>query len=846
MPGILSLHRHEDHGSSHTNIRDRLFTRNRVRSPDRNENDLEMNARAPAEADQPSPQHQRDGSHRSILSSISILPTLAAMRQQERDQELENQIRRAEANRPPSPTPAQLEAGQAAVQLAPPAGIAPNADPVSVETVASAPVVVPPTSSSRKAAKTRREREEAATLFGPNLANYFGSGSSSSGTVSGSANASSSTNVNALNVAGSSAAAAAAATATANSDLTNAFSAARRARLGSRGRARGASLSGLSVLSFGGESISSVGGANSPDPSAIQAPNVGMDQSTWLAQQANEKEISEGDVAMSEGIDLETLKRWIEKSAVGDGPGHPPLCTTLQAYVNLKRNTVRMMPKSKDPDQGASSPPDSDPEATKKMARLASASDVNLLRTAPSLSLLPNLSNSLNAQEMSSSDPAATPASLLPATTHSLYFEYDCATPNASVQVFVRASRKHGSWASYIAPLGGVPMTGVKNPMLAQRGPPPHVLGWPVHVAKLQTGFGVGHKASIALNLDYYAPPGGKNGGSKQANDDGDKDKAKLEDETVERDVQGFEGVTGDANGVPETPAWDLNRRLEIETEDAEDEARATRPRLRVPVTTAAVGDTTTAATGSPALAAVEPEPVSEPETKEQRLAREKAERETLKVAIVIEALDESSKPLREPNLQTTYLRITSLPAKRSDDSPLMPGERVWSVQVEGQEAEIGPHRFQLQELYGLSSKPPPVKPAPVGGEGGDGGEGGEGDEEGNAGATTVGGLGETGLPSGFLPDIEGSDGTECLICLSSPPTTLLLPCTHGLCLECAVQLRESVLSIRQSERRRGRTPRRKYACPVCRRGYTSMLHLSKADEKLVAQARSRASNVVV
>ena len=238
-------------------------------------------------------------------------------------------------------------------------------------------------------------------------------------------------------------------------------------------------------------------------------------------------------------------------------------------------------------------------------------------------------------------------------------------------------------------------------------------------------------------------------------------------------------------------------------------------------------------------------QPVIEEETKEQRLAREKAERETLKVAIVVEALDEHARPLREPNLQTSYLRLTSLPVKKSVAERLadltsstngatamdatVPAAapavgvvepRTWSSQVEGQEAEIGPHRFQLQELYGLSSKPPAVAPAPADGEDG---------EEGTGGMAPM--------------DVDASNGSECLICLSSPPTTLLLPCTHGLCLECAVQLRDSVIGIRQSERRRGRTPRRKYACPVCRRAYTSMLHLSKADEKVVAQQNAGSSS---
>ncbi len=159
--------------------------------------------------------------------------------------------------------------------------------------------------------------------------------------------------------------------------------------------------------------------------------------------------------------------------------------------------------------------------------------------------------------------------------------------------------------------------------------------------------------------------------------------------------------------------------------------------------------------------------------------------------------------PLREPNLQTTYLRVSSLPTKGPDGNALPNGERTWSLQVEGQEAEIGPHRFQLQELYGLSSKPPPVSVQQ------------EPERDPNTGEA-IGTTDEPEMPP--IPVFDGSTGSECLICLSDPPTTLLLPCTHGLCLQCAIQLRESVKGIRESERRRGKTPRRKYACPVCRR----------------------------
>ena len=55
-------------------------------------------------------------------------------------------------------------------------------------------------------------------------------------------------------------------------------------------------------------------------------------------------------------------------------------------------------------------------------------------------------------------------------------------------------------------------------------------------------------------------------------------------------------------------------------------------------------------------------------ETKEQRQAREKAERETLKLAVVVEGLDSQGRPLAEPNLQVTYIRLTSLPLRSAND----------------------------------------------------------------------------------------------------------------------------------------------------------------------------------
>lgn len=738
--------------------------------------------------------HERTASALSFLSAVHV-PSLSTLRQRDRDNERRRQNQRA--NNPDQPVVPAL----ATVTTAPPASRAAN----------------------KKSRSSRREREEAATLFGPNLANYFGSGISSSGAVSShgagvpqpppvtspvspTAAPDSAVDPTTNNTA---------AAATADATYPQASSS-RRVRLGSRGRARGASLSGLSMMSLGAESVTSLGDLNVDRSNDAPAQAHGMIQGSTadLIDQLNRDagpNTTDGHIAMSEGVDITTLQRWIHRStgnsdaaiptaAAAAATYGPPVCTTLQSFVNLKRNTLKLSPK------------------TNADAAKPAEADANFLRTRPSLSLLPTLS-------YASTGAASAATSLLPEPTHSLYFEYDCAAPYASVQIFIRASRKHGSWLNYqpASSNTGDPLAQPTNPdgspaWLAQCAPPPHVLGWPVHVAKLAKGFGVGHTATIPLDLAYYAPPrrakldantAGASGGAA-AGETGEPIAAHP------RIASTVEPVTPAA--IPETPGFEFQRRLELDADDADDDPPARHARAGSSRVPGAVVDSGAgageASSGAVALSAeVAAQPAVEEETKEQRLAREKAERETLKLAIVVEALDEHARPLREPNLQTSYLRLTSLPVKKSVSerlASLSTEVRTWSSQVEGQEAEIGPHRFQLQELYGLSSKPPAVAPAPP-----------EGEEE----------------EAPQMAMVDASSGSECLICLSSPPTTLLLPCTHGLCLECAVQLRDSVVGIRQSERRRGRTPRRKYACPVCRRAYTSMLHLSKADEKSAAHS---------
>ncbi|CDW98224.1 hypothetical protein [Sporisorium scitamineum] len=684
--------------------------------------------------------HERGASGRSILSAISI-PSLSNLRQRDSDQERRRQDARVQSQ-----------------------GGVGGGNPLAPVLLTQPSVSVSRT-TNKKSRSSRREREEAATLFGPNLANYFGSGISSSGAVSSHA-AGVPLPANIASPVSPVTAAAPAlpssspdqavdpaigATTTDASYPQNSFNS-RRARLGSRGRARGASLSGLSIMSLGAESVTSLGGINTERTvDTTQATGMMQGSTADLIDQLNRDGPSaDGSIAMSEGIDIGTLQRWIQRSTgiASDTPGDaaspapatygPPICTTLQSFVNLKRNTLKLS-------TSASTSIKSDPLAGKASD---AAADANILRSRSSLSVLPTLS-------YGSASVAATPAGrdLLPEPTHSLYFEYDCAAPYASVQIFIRASRKHGSWLNWTpsAEPGAHPLSSSTNAdgtqaWLTQSGPPPHVLGWPVHVAKLKKGFGVGHTANIPLHLQYYAPPKAKKADrsstAAMGGDTSDKDAS---------DKRAFKRVPEPPTpaAIPETPGFEFNRRLEMDADDADEDGANTNTRggassaaaaaqasLSLRTDATAGGATTDNGTLTLAIEGMVAQPVIEEETKEQRLAREKAERETLKLTIVVEALDENARPLREPNLQTSYLRLTSLPVKKpvadrlaglasSDATAGVEPPRTWSSQMEGQEAEIGPHRFQLQELYGLSSKPPAVAPAAV--------EGAEDDDAGGA-----------------------------------------------------------------------------------------------------------------
>lgn len=176
-----------------------------------------------------------------------------------------------------------------------------------------------------------------------------------------------------------------------------------------------------------------------------------------------------------------------------------------------------------------------------------------------------------------------------------------------------------------------------------------------------------------------------------------------------------------------------------------------------------------------------------------------------LLISITIEALDEDRCPLEQPNACTTQWELTC-----AADTP-----DAWQIRLHSQHARIGPFSLRMHELFGFDAHteqplaPPPeilADPAP---------------------APPLSLNANLVHSAALLSEDLREDGTECPICMSEATSTLLFPCTHALCLECAVRVRDSVKKSRTHDRERGRAPRREYACPLCRRMIESMLSLT-------------------
>jgi hypothetical protein len=177
--------------------------------------------------------------------------------------------------------------------------------------------------------------------------------------------------------------------------------------------------------------------------------------------------------------------------------------------------------------------------------------------------------------------------------------------------------------------------------------------------------------------------------------------------------------------------------------------------------------------------------------------------RELCPIVIALTLLDGSTPaaPLTPPRVQLT---LCTLQAPRDGEEG---GE--WAVRVLEQHVQIGKTVFALRGvLFGEGG----------GGSSGSGGGGGAPDDASSperGGATTATATVDTADGSGLIT------GSECVICLSDPRDTAVLPCRHlCLCAACAQQL------TFQTNR-----------CPVCRGPCLSLLSIAAANESKVPAA---------
>ena len=136
---------------------------------------------------------------------------------------------------------------------------------------------------------------------------------------------------------------------------------------------------------------------------------------------------------------------------------------------------------------------------------------------------------------------------------------------------------------------------------------------------------------------------------------------------------------------------------------------------------------------------------------------------------------------------QTTYaslVRVVGNPPVAASPPP-PPGYRVstgWGVRVLKQTICTGGRTLVMKELYGTPAAPS---------------------------AQSAGG-GE---------EHEGTNGTECVVCLSAPRCVAALPCRHlSLCEDCSGEI--------QRQRRLPNPPLSSGLCPICRAPVQSLLSL--------------------
>jgi hypothetical protein len=123
---------------------------------------------------------------------------------------------------------------------------------------------------------------------------------------------------------------------------------------------------------------------------------------------------------------------------------------------------------------------------------------------------------------------------------------------------------------------------------------------------------------------------------------------------------------------------------------------------------------------------------------------------------------------------QSTYAKLV-----RADEGH-------WGLQILKQKIWVSGVSYELQEIYGMEAS----RAAGV------------------AAGTPVGG--GAGSASGGGGGGEDTEGRECVICMSAPRDTTVLPCRHMcMCQACAAALRTQTNK-----------------CPICREPMESLLHI--------------------
>jgi hypothetical protein len=143
------------------------------------------------------------------------------------------------------------------------------------------------------------------------------------------------------------------------------------------------------------------------------------------------------------------------------------------------------------------------------------------------------------------------------------------------------------------------------------------------------------------------------------------------------------------------------------------------------------------------------------------------------------------------------YPVIIALRALGEDDTPALPvalqvtfctlvrrGEGVWDVRPLSQQVQVGEARYVIRDFYGGGGEAAPAEP---------------------------GAAAPPDSSAVLVDDRSLLHGAECVVCLSEPRTTAVLPCRHlCLCAECASQL------AFQTNR-----------CPICRGPCAALLSLA-------------------